>query len=52
MACLVAARVEEDRIVLDDLPTLVASSRKRKAEDVQDQLVMVHRVRMSVLSVV
>ena len=48
----VVATVEEDRMVLDDLPTLVAASRKGKAADVPDQLVTVHRVHMSDSSVV
>ena len=46
------ARVEEDRKVLDDLPTLVAAARRGKAEDAQDQFVMAHRVRKSVSSAV
>ena len=40
-------KVEEDRKVLDDLPTLVAESRRGKAGDVT-----VHRVHKSVSSVV
>ena len=45
------ARVGEDRKVLDDLPTLVATAERGKVEDAQE-LVMVHRVRKSVSSVV
>ena len=52
VARLVVARVEEDRKVLDDLPTLVAASRRRKAGDVPDQLVTVHRVHKYVSNVV
>ena len=43
---------EEDRKVLDDLPTLVAASRRREAEDVQDQLATVHRVVSSVVRLI
>ena len=39
------------RKALEDLPTLVAAAERRKAEDVQ-QLVMVHQVLKSVSSVV
>ena len=52
VARLVVAKVEEDRKVLDDLPTLVAAAEKGKAKDVQDQFVMVHRVDKFVSSVV
>ena len=52
VARLVVARVEEDRKVLDDLPTLVAAAEKGKAKDVQDQFVMVHRVDKFVSSAV
>ena len=45
------ARVEEDRKVLDDFPTLVAAAERGKVEDAQE-LVMVHRVHKSVSSVV
>ena len=45
------ARVEEDRKVLEDLPTLVAATERVKAEDAQE-LVMVHRVLKSVSSAV
>ena len=51
VARLVVARVEEDRKVLEDLPTLVAATERVKAEDVQE-LVMVHRVLKSVSSAV
>ena len=34
VARLVVAKVEEDRKVLDDLPTLVAAAEKGKAKDV------------------
>ena len=51
MASLVVARVEEERKVLDDLPTLVAPAERGKVEDAQ-VLVMIHRVRKSVSSVV
>ena len=44
-------RVEEDRKVLEDLPTLVAATERVKAEDAQE-LVMVHRVLKSVSSAV
>ena len=52
MARLVVAMAEEDRKVLDDLPTLVAASRRREAEDVQDQLATVHRVVSSVVRLI
>ena len=45
------ARVEEDRKVLEDFPTLVAVTERVKAEDVQE-LVMFHRVLKSVSSAV
>ena len=45
------AKVEEDRKVLDDFPTLVAAARKGNVEDVQE-LVMVHQTLKSVSSVV
>ena len=45
------ASVEEDRKVLDDLPTLVAAAERGKVEDARE-VVMVHRVRKSVSSVV
>ena len=45
------AKVEEDRKVLDDLPTLVAAARREKVEDVQE-LVIVHQALKSVSSVV
>ena len=51
MARLVVARVEEDRKVLEDLPTLVAATETVQAEDAQE-LVMVHRVLKSVSSAV
>ena len=47
MARLVVARVEEDRQVLEDFPTLVAATERVKAEDAQE-LVMAHQVRKSV----
>ena len=45
------ARVEEDRKVLEDLPTLVAATERVRAEDAQE-LVMVHRVLKFVSSAV
>ena len=45
------ARVEEDRKVLEDLPTLVAAAERRSAEDAQE-LVMAHQVLKSVSCVV
>ena len=51
VARLVVARVEEDRKVLEDLPTLVAAAERRKAEDAQE-LVMAHQVVKSVSNVV
>ena len=45
------ARVEEDRNVLEDLPTLVAAAERREAEDAQE-LVISHQVLKSVSSVV
>ena len=45
------ARVEEDRKVLEDLPTLVAAAERGKAEDAQE-LVMAHQVLKSASSVV
>ena len=51
MVRLVVARVEEDRKVLEDLPTLVAATERVRAEDAQE-LVMVHRVLKSVSSAV
>ena len=44
--------MEEDRKVLDDLPRLVVAAKRGKAEDAQDQFVMVHRVLKSVSSAV
>ena len=44
------ARVDEDRKVLDDLPTLMAAARRQRTLRISS--VMVHRVRMSVSSAV
>ena len=44
------ARVEDDRKVVDDLPTLVAAAERGNVEDAQE-LVMVHRVLKPVSSV-
>ena len=51
MVRLVVGTVEEDRKVLEDLPTLVAAAERRKAEDAQE-IVMAHQVLKSVSSVV
>ena len=51
MARLVVARVEEDRKVLEDLPTFVAATERVRAEDAQE-LVRVHRVLKSVSNAV
>ena len=48
VARLVVARVDEDRKVLEDLPTLVVAAEKGKAEE----LVMAHQVLKSVSNVV
>ena len=51
LARLVVAKVEEDRKVMDDFPTLVAAARTGKVEDVEE-LVMAHQTLKSVSSVV
>ena len=51
MARLVVARVEEDRKVLEDFPTLVAAAKRINVEDAQE-LVTIHQALKSVSSVV
>ena len=47
LARLFVAKVEEDRKVLDDLPTLVAEARKGNVKDVKE-LLMVRQTLKSV----
>ena len=45
------ARVDEDRKVLEDSPTLVAAAERRKVEDVQERVIF-HQALKSVSSAV